>query len=262
MEQQVTVLVVIDPSQDTHPALERALLLAGRAVEGAAAKMVFLLTPGQQSPEEPLLCTGDWARANIYDRLTDSHVDHSVIMGWGESNNDVILKATKEVKPTLTIVPYYEKTKGLFFTDERWKLLRHASNPILITSRPADHPTRRLLAAFKNQDSSYSDRDERIAGVAKRFSETFGLEAHAVNAYSDSMEFPDRQRLASMSGIKNEHIHVKLGEAQDVICDTANEIDADLILIASQQRKGWKGALRGNTIEKIVSRLDRDVLMI
>lgn len=262
MAHDVTVLIVIDPSQSTHPTLDHALLLAGRNPEGTSIKMVFLLTPGQQSPEDPVLCSGDWIKTNVYDRLTASHVEQSILLGWGASNNDVILQVAEQLKPTLTIIPYYEKTKGMSFTEERWKLLRNASNPILITSRPPEHRTRRILCALKTQNEAYNERNRRIVEVAKRFSDTFGLETHAVNAYSDSIEYPDRHRIASMSGIKNEHIHVKLGEPQDVICEAADEIDADLTIIASQQRKGWQGALRGNMIEKILARLDRDVLMI
>lgn len=83
-----------------------------------------------------------------------------------------------------------------------------------------------------------------------------------VNSYEDSMEYPDRAKIAAMANIPNDRIHVKNGEPEDVICATADQIDADIILIASQQRKGLRGALRGNTIEKILQRLDRDVLMI
>lgn len=265
MAHQVKVLVVVDPSKQQHPALDKALLLANHAAGDISVKMVFLLTPSQQSTSESssIMVESEWIKENIYSRMIEGKMDFSVLLGWGNGYNDVILDASNELQPTLTLMPYYsDKSIGRVFSDERWKLLRNANNPILITSQSEREFSLRMLCAFKTQDPEHEERNKRIAEVAQRFSATFGLEAHAVNAYDNSMEFPDRTKISAMSGIKNENVHVTLGEPEDVICDTANEIDADLIILASQQRKGWKGALRGNTIEKILERLDRDILMI
>lgn len=265
MSHQVTVLVVVDPSKQHHPALDKALLLSKRAIGDISVKMVFLLTPSRQSTSDSssILVESEWLKDNIYSRLLDTKVDYSVELGWGSGYNDVILDASEALQPTLTLMPYYsEKGIGRVFSEERWKLLRNSNNPILITSQSERDFSMRLLCAVKFQDPEHEERNKRIAEVSQRFSSIFGLEAHAVNAYDSSMEFPDRTKIAAMSGIKNENIHVKIGEPEDVICETANEIDADLILIASQQRKGWKGALRGNTIEKILECVDRDILML
>lgn len=265
MEQQINVLVVIDPSQQTHPALERALLLAKRPANGISAKMVFVVTPFKQTLQQTpaVLCTSEWLKEHIHDQLADSHVEYSVILGWGSSSNDIVIEAAKELNATLTIAPYYEQSSGgRILSDERWKLLRESNNPVLIASRPAEHHSGRMLCTLKTQDPENAERDTRMLATAAKFSEVFGLEAHVVNSYDDSMEYPDRAKLAARANVPNERIHVKQGEPEDVICDVANDINADIILIASQQRKGLRGALRGNTIEKIVERLDRDILMI
>jgi universal stress protein E len=267
MEHQVTVLVVIDPNQTHHPAMDKALLIAGRADGTIPTKMVFLLAPGHipSSNQTPTLVSSDWIREQLYVTLKDMPIDYSCVMGWGENQSDVVLTATRELSPTLTIMPYYDNGhQSRIFSDDKWKLLREANNPVIITSKSKageDH-SRRILCAFKVQDEKYDDRNKRIGEVAQKFSAIFGLEPFAVNAYQDSMEFPDRAKIANLSSIKNENIHITLGEPDDVICKTAEEVNADLIVIASTQRKGWKGALRGNTIERIIRKLDRDVLMV
>ncbi|MYM64115.1 universal stress protein [Pseudomaricurvus sp. HS19] len=265
MEHQVTVLIVIDPSKNEHPALDRALLLADRAFNGARVKMVFLLNSSETTTAKAgaVLCDSAWVKENIYTRLlTKPNIEHSVVMGWGPSFNDVILEASHSVQPTLSIVPQYDTSSASRFSDERWKLLREATNSVLLAPVGPRQHSGKLLCAFKLQDETYDERNQRIAEIGKKFGEIFGLEVHAVNAYNDSMNFPDRSRIANMTGIANENIHVKLGEPDDVICGVAEEIDADLTLIASKQRKGWKGALRGNMIEKISERMNRDILMI
>ncbi|GAB3094596.1 universal stress protein [Aestuariicella hydrocarbonica] len=264
MQPQITVLVVIDPSQKNHPALERALLLANRTSDNATAKMVFIVTPFkqplQQSPT--VLCTSEWLKENIHDPLVGTHVEYSVTLGWGSSSNDIIVQAAKELNAALTIAPYYEQQSGNMFSDEKWKLLRESENPVLMASRPSENHSGRMLCTVKIQDEDYAERNQRVLDVASKFSDHFELETHVVNAYEDSMEYPDRSKIASMYSVPNDRIYVKQGEPQDIICDVANDIDADLILISSHRRKGLKGALRGNMIEKIIQRLDRDILMI
>lgn len=264
MEQQISVLVVIDPSQQTHPALERALLLAKRATGDLRAKMVFVVTPFkhtlQQTPA--VLCTSEWLKANIHDQLQGTLVDYSVILGWGASSTEIIIEAAAKVNAILTIAPHYEHPGNRLLSDDRWKLLRESTNPVLIASRPARNHAGRMLSTLKIQDEDYAERNARMLETAAKFTAIFGLESHVVNSYEDSLEYPDRAKLAALANIPNERVHVKNGEPEDVICEVADEIDADLILIASQQRRGLRGALRGNTIEKIVERLDRDVLMI
>lgn len=264
MQQQISVLVVIDPSQQTHPALERALLLAKRATGDLSAKMVFVVTPFkhtlQQTPA--VLCSSEWLKANIHDQLQGTHAEYSVILGWGASSTEIIIEAAAKVNAILTITPHYEQSSGRLLSDERWKLLRESTNPVLIASRPARNHAGRMLSTLKVQDEDYAERNARMLETAAKFTEIFGLESHLVNSYEDSLEYPDRAKLAAMANIPNDRIHVKNGEPEDVICDIANQIDADIILIASQQRRGLRGALRGNTIEKILERLDRDVLMI
>ncbi len=268
MSNPVTVLVVIDPTQQVHPAMEKAMLIAGRAKGDIATTMVFLLAPGQapSGNDKPVLVSSEWIREQLYQRLKDLPVEFSCTMSWADNQNDAILAATEQLQPTLTIMPYYEDSgqTSRLFSDAKWKLLREVNNPVIITSKskPGEDHSRRILCAFKVQDDTYSDRNKRIAEVGTKFETIFGLEAHGVNAYSNSMEFPDRAKIASMSSIKNENIHIALGDPEDVICKTAVDIDADLIVIASTQRKGWKGALRGNTIEKIIKKLDRDILMV
>lgn len=264
MPEQISVLVVIDPSQQTHPALERALRLAKIATSNLSAKMVFVVTPFkhtlQQSPA--VLCTSEWLRENIHDKLQGTAVNYSVILGWGASSNEVIIETAAKVKAILTIMPHYEQSNRGFLSDDRWRLLRESNNPVLIASRPSRDHAGRMLGTLKIQDGEYAERNTRMLETAARFTEIFGLESHMVNSYEDSMEYPDRAKIAAMANIPNDRIHVKNGEPEDVICATADQIDADIILIASQQRKGLRGALRGNTIEKILQRLDRDVLMI
>jgi universal stress protein E len=162
----------------------------------------------------------------------------------------------------MTIVPFYGRVEGHLSSDEKWKLLRNAPNPVLLASQQELKESRRMLCSIKTQDEGYADKNEQVLSVAKQMANNFDIELHVVNAYSDSMAYPDRAKIASEIGIANDHINVKMGSPEDVICDTAEELESPLVVIASQRRSGFKGALRGNTVEKILERVNRDVLLV
>ncbi|HUH37297.1 MAG TPA: universal stress protein, partial [Spongiibacteraceae bacterium] len=78
-------------------------------------------------------------------------------------------------------------------------------------------------------------------------------------AYSDSLHHPDRSRLARESGVDRANIHTRVGDPEVVIADVAREIDADIVVLGTRSRASrW----RGNTSERIITRVECDVLCI
>ncbi len=260
-----TVVVLVDPCHDHHPALDNFIAMASQATEETDVKLVIAVSPTSKESEEHNLitCSDAWLQSNIHEPLQNLDIPYSIIMTWSYYWDDAVLEINKQHTATLTIVPYYSNLPGNFLNDEKWKLLRKATNPVLISS-DQDYSSKAstMLCTLKTQDKNYAERNQRVVETAENLAALFNLDTHAVNAYSDSMNFPDRAQIASHTGIENEKIHVKIGEPQEVICDVANDIDASLVLIASQQRKGLSGVLRGNTIERIVEKMDRSILMI
>jgi len=189
-------------------------------------------------------------------------IPFTTLIGWGSDWRELVLSVSTEMNAIMTIVPFYGKVGGHFLSDEKWKLLRNSPNPILLASRSALKESRRMLCSIKSQDESYSEKNNNVLTAAKKMASTFDIELHVVNAYADSMSYPDRAKLATEIDIENDQIHVKMGPPEDVICDTAEQLDSPLVVIASQRRSGFKGALKGNTVEKILERVDRDVLLV
>jgi nucleotide-binding universal stress UspA family protein len=58
------------------------------------------------------------------------------------------------------------------------------------------------------------------------------------------------------------HVHVKVGRAFDQICEVAREVDADLIVIATHGRTGWKHLVLGSTAERVVQYAPCPVLVV
>ena len=64
-----------------------------------------------------------------------------------------------------------------------------------------------------------------------------------------------RPRLLSKS-----KIHIKLGPPDRVIVEQAKQLDANLVVVGNSHRSGLAAMLHGNTAEKILDKLDCNVL--
>lgn len=264
MESKSHILVVVDPTQDYHPSIQRALAMC--SVSQGDLALTFLLLASEQTRKSSdltyLTCSDSWIQENITTPVSAANVEHRILISWTKDWPETLIDLEARLDPTMTVIPYYGHTSEYTLSDENWKLLRSAKKPILIARKREGEFQSRILASIKTQDERYQERNKTLIEGAKRLVDTFGVELHIVNAYSDSMEYPDRAKIATMAEVPNNFVHVKLGDPQDVICAVADEINPDIVLISSHKRQGLKGLLRGNTVEKIVDCVGRDILMI
>ena len=68
---------------------------------------------------------------------------------------------------------------------------------------------------------------------------------------------PDVDELAETCGVTEDCIHIGRGKPADVIRKTADDIEADLILIGTVGRSGIKGTVVGNTSVRIRVALEK-----
>lgn len=266
------VLVVVDPCQDTHPALERMFAVYANYTEeqlrSEAAEVVILILANQESMDSSY--TSSFI-ARDYQWFIDmfgeaSGTDYATVLtAWGGDWAQTIVDVCDDYDITFTMVPFYGEVRNHILSDERWKLLRKSKQPVMLVSQSTDQSAdaqRKVLAAIKAQDPEYDGLNRDVLEQAQLICGFLGSELHVVNAYADSMDYPDRGRIAAMAGIDNDHVHVKVGAPDEVICDVASDIGAAVVMIASQRRTGLRSRFRGNTVEKIVGRLEADILMI
>jgi len=76
------------------------------------------------------------------------------------------------------------------------------------------------------------------------------------------MHFPDRQQIMRISGLPSERVHAEEGDPATVISRYAKELGADTVLIGTMARQGASALMRGNTSEKVLSKLDVDVIAL
>ena len=80
--------------------------------------------------------------------------------------------------------------------------------------------------------------------------------------YHDRNYEPNAAKIARRCSVSKEKIHVVHGQTDEVIANTAREIDADLIVIGTVGRTGIKATVVGNTSERLLDHTHCDVLVL
>ncbi|MDM3871822.1 universal stress protein [Porticoccus sp. W117] len=262
MSTQETVLVVVDPQQDTHPAMDRAIANAKIRKPEERSRLVILVTPDTDDLAKTPVIKGQAWLSGLMSMAFQDKVEYQLELGWGASLPQVLHNAVEKYQANLVMLPLYKNGNDKVLNDDRWNFLRNAQTPVLLIRPENNRPRKKLLAAIKVQDSKYQQLNQTVASRGQWAAQRYNADLHLVNCYSDSMNFPDRSAIARLADVPNERIHVQQGDPDQVIPRVAKDIDADMILVGTQRRTGLKGALRGNTIEKIIRGLPQDVMML
>lgn len=265
MPSEETILVLVDPTKDTHPAMERAVTSVKLRKDGATAKLLILVAVDPKvvnTHDSDLDLTRDdlWVKG-LRKSVEDAGLEYSTLVSWSPDWAETVLSVVDKYDVNLTMIPFYGVRKNVL-SDEKWQLLRNAKTPVLLVKEGSAETRNTILASVKVQDSNYEELNAKVIARGHFAAKLYGAELHVVNAYSDSMDYPDRAKVVQLANLPNEQVHVTVGDPDKVISEVANEINSDMVMLGTQRRQGIRAALRGNTIEKIVGGLDRDIMML
>ena len=263
------IIAVIDPTRAEQPAMERALFSARET--GATLHLLTVIFQahdhGQSNPE-----IAKQALINEYERQMQAArempmadgVNMEIEVVWHEEPAKAVAQAVSRLKADMVFKDVDGHKSNLFSKSDDVYLLRTCSCPVMLVRANSDWSKRRTVAAINllSEDADHQRLNNNVISLARRFADSHQTEVHFVNAYSDSLHYPDRSELAHQCGVPGEQIHVKAGHPSEVIVETANELDADLVLIGTVARTGMKGLVLGNTAEKVLDRVNCDILTI
>ncbi len=268
-EHPSSILIVVDPAQETPLALHRAInsaKLAPPLVETVKLNILLAVdfdNTDTSASNSAIHRNERWYEEQIMTPLQNSGVEYSVEMSWSSDWYGSIIGASKRHKPDLIMLPLVSRLKPRerIFNESIWRLLRTAESPVLVVQPGSPEERKVILAAVNIQSHKpdYQRLNDLIVARGRRTALNNHGELHIVNAYKDSLNYPDRALLATKTEVEPSRIYVTAGDPDDVIAETANELNADLIVLGVRSRTSrW----RGNTSEKIITKVNCDVLMI
>ena len=261
-------LVVYDPTREEQPALERAAIIAS---EVDATLHLFACIHGDISgadrESEEVKARLAEQQAVLNDRLapiaatgveTSSEVEwdkdwhHAVVRASSRSHADMVFKSSFK----------HSASQRILKTTSDWTVIRECLCPVLLVKSTDRPEVSRILAGIdiSAKAESYEKLNQHIVEFSRLLVESERAEVHVVNAFPDFRVRPERQELVDVSGINTEHIHIKMGAPDVVIVEMAKKLDASLVIVGNSHRSGLSAMLHGNTAEKILDKLDCNVL--
>ena len=302
MSEQKRVLVVVDPTATSHPAIERAAWLARRAqarvelfISDYAPQLVDTRSHGVAATE---------ARAALLERhrnrleqlaepLRKSGLAVDVDARWDYPLHDSIVRKALGCGATFVIkdTHYHSILKRSIFSNTDWNLIRNCAAPLwLVKPRP---PGQRPCFVAAVDPLHARDKpaglDNRIVATAKELATALDGEVHLFHAFDVAAalavsmdvttmpialpvnEIADGiraehteavERLRKQHGVPTERTHVHQGSTRPLLLTLTEQLRADAVVMGALSRSGVKGLFLGNTAEDVLDRLHCDLIII
>jgi universal stress protein E len=263
------ILVIIDPTRQNQPALDRAI----EAAQMTDASLIlfasiFEKTTAPTKQQKSQFVQEQIAEQRIKlsalaDKIRNKNIEVSTKVDWDDDwrqaairasirhNCDVIFKSTIKHSSAQRVI---KKTSD-------WALLRDSLCPVLLVREGASWSKNKVLAAvdFDSDDDAHQSLNKTILKLSQEVAKKYGSEVHFLNACSDSMAVISEEA-ANDFGVQVKQIRCEVGTPDKAIIDANREVEADIIIIGSIARNGVSGLFIGNTAEKILDHVDCDVL--
>jgi len=264
------LFVVYDPTRREQPALERAALIAS---EAGVNVHVFACIYA----DIPKTAKRTTAVRELMDRQTDilteavaplvvKGLNVSTEIDWDEDWCAAVVRASIKDGADVVLKSSTPHSTGqrIFNRTSDWMLIRECACPVMLVKGGNLPDSRIVLAAIgvrKGKDT-YEQLNQHILDVSRRVMDTNMAEVHFISAHRDLASVPDRNALIRNYGLASDKVHIRMGEPEDVIVDSARQMNASLVVVGNAARSGLSALINGNTVERVVNRVECDVLSI
>lgn len=167
-----------------------------------------------------------------------------------------------------------------------WNLMNHADAPVLLVKSRESWSSGKILIALDaaSKDDEHQIINDHLLEYAEMLNTSGNLQLNLVNSYpslslvlaglpetpvpDDLQQYVIKQhengceRYAHHYNVPMEQVHIREGEAENVICEVAKQIDADVIMVGVLPDVGMSEVLLGSTVEYVLDHTDADVLAL
>ncbi len=215
--------------------------------------------------------------------LSDYQIE--CMTAWHKHIWEGVIHTADAERPDLILKPRNDDTTRLFpHPPEDWNLIRHAKVPVLLTRSKIWPINPTILAAVDVFDDAHADLNRNVLIHADRLTQALGGKLHIASVFPilgvwinemaiikdydrlhDEMADESRGAINTLCrelDIKDYSIHAKEGVADVAIEQLVKSTKACVLVMGTKARVGLSGYLIGNTAEKILSRVDTDVMTI
>ncbi len=264
------VLVVFDPTRSEQPALDRAAVIAAdsgvRFVVFACIHEDLEGHPNRAEETRRRIGLQREQLAQAVAPLVEQGAAVTTEVEWDRNWYDAVVRASirHDVSVVLKSTYRHSARQRILNRTSDWTLIRECLCPVLLVREGEPRDMHKILAAIdiRARSEAYDRLNRQIIDFGQRVLDSPRAEVHFINAFQDLKEFPDRNELVRSCGVDSSRIHIQMGDPEEVIVDRARELGASLVVLGNSGRSGLSAMISGNTVEKVLDKLECDVLSL
>jgi len=281
---KTTLFVIADPTASHQVALVKALLVAKLADCHIHA---FLCVYRDIEAGGAYASRNDFKRQTLIDaeQWLDEQLEPCEVAGvpiskeivWNSKWHDAALRAIAKSGCNLVIKSSYHhsKSRRFYSTTSDFNLMRHCACPILFTHQTQEWKSNKLLACvdLESADARHARLNAVIIRDARALANIVGMDLHIAAAHQNEIDANNLpieghghqvslEQLGELYEVDPSRIYLRQGETVTTLTGICDEIDASIVILGTLARTGISGKLIGNTAEKLLDRVEADVLTV
>ena len=286
MSNQRTYMVIIDPTEPSQPALERALIAASRANANILAWLCTYKNTeemgdahsAKDGKHQQMATMEAWLNARIAEHQVGD-ITITTHIEWNERwwERAVAMAAKSGADAVFKSVSSHRNAYRKLFRTSDFYLMRHCASPVLLLHKQHRWQNNTVLVTldYESNDPTHERLNNAALASARRIATIMGAQLHAMTVRSTAdgldhlLQGEDEGAylegiISDRTGIPFEYIMIQdaIGDVASTICDAAETLNPDILVIGTVARTGMAGMVIGNTAEKVLDRVACDVLTV
>lgn len=261
------MFVLVDPRDDQQYALHRAIACAKLRKPVPVISVYVACNSGRTKGEgsSSLVRNQHWFDREVFRPLDEAGLLYESAFAWNSRWPEAGIQAAEQFGADMIFMPSHEEhpVPNPLLHRGRWSFLGYSPCPLMLVRGEGGQEKRKTVVAgvnFQARDPEQVALNGRILGYGIREANLNGADLHVANAYLDSMNYPDRGRLARDTGLSANRIHVWPGYTDEVIAGVVKEFHVDMVVLGTVNQRGGQGSMRrGNTTARVLAAMDPNV---
>jgi universal stress protein E len=295
------ILVIVDPTAEQHPAIEKAALLAQKldarlelyVCDTKAAREVRTEAHARSHSHEPLVMNLKSILEKLAAPLRQHGLDVTTDVECADPLHVALIDRASRTTADLIVkdTHHHSLAKRTFITNTDWSLIRACPVSLLLTKPNRWASVPKVFAAIDPGHANDKPEvlDNRILDYASLFAKRLSGELHLLHVYlpaaiiaaaatggppaartpsaEELVKEEEKRRellrdLITEYRVADENVHLRVGGPAEVLPRMAGALRSDILAMGAISRSGLKRVFIGSTAEDVLEHLPCDALIV
>jgi universal stress protein E len=296
-----SILVIVDPTAQQHPAAEKGALLAQQlgarlelyVCDTKAARQLRLAAHAAQRGDHPFPVNLKAFLEALAKPIRERGVDVTTEVDSADPLHLALIDRARRTTASLVVkdTHHHSLAQRTFLTNTDWQLIRACPTPLLLTKQHPWASAPRVCAAVDpgHANDKPALLDNHILDHAALLAKQLSGELHLLHAYlpvaivaataagspplaitvsAEDLAREAEQKRAELQELVSEYrvppanVHLEVGGPAAVLPRAAGDVHADIVVMGAISRSGLKRIFIGSTAEDVLEGLPCDALIV